>query len=280
MTSFVIMKRIMSFLAYGNVVVAFSAAGMAASWMALDLSVPINYPLFVFLATLASYGYMHLQEAEQTQNTEHPVLAFSLRNKRYLQWQTVLAFIGALMVLTQFSLPLILWLAPVAMLAALYPPNPLIRKGLRQIPGAKLPLIAGCWSWLSAVLPLVHLTAVDSLYIVWGGVQHFLWIYALAIAFDIRDLATDNGRMLTLPQRGLNKAVYIAWACIGLVELGILVEGLVNDHNWWMIIGRLIPLEMSSLALWRIRRKVDPLFISFHVEALPILYAILMFLSP
>ena len=266
----------MAILAYSNLVVAMSAAALCQAWSYIynvDLGI---YPVLVFFLTHAAYTYMHLMDALSHANQEHPVRRFSKRYFRLLfLLGTISAFISVYILIKQQNL--ILWLIPPALASLAYPKSPIFRIGLRHIPALKTWLIALTWAYVCAFLPL-KLGHVQPMQMVLAFGQYTFWALALLVAFDLRDFRYDEP-IGNLPQTiGLKNSIRQGWISLLLVEASILADFINDVHGFWMLLARIIPIELSSLALWRVGQEQKPLFISFWVESIPILLPLLLWL--
>jgi 4-hydroxybenzoate polyprenyltransferase len=84
-------------------------------------------------------------------------------------------------------------------------------KALRELPFAKITIISAVWTWTIAVLPVVnkgiHLDIVNWWYILFI----FLFVFALCIPFDIRDIDNDKSKIKTLPiVIGKKNAIFVS----------------------------------------------------------------------
>jgi hypothetical protein len=258
-------KTVRTFLAYGNVVVALAA--MALVPLEFWAEGEGRYPLFVFCSTLAAYGYMHLRQLKETVAAVHPVLFFTQSNRFTVTALTIVAALLATWLLMKLPTIQQMLIIPAIAISALYPSTPLVQGGLRSVPKLKLPLIAFTWMWVCVVIPAWPLQFVDGLRMA----MVFSWILALAIAFDIRDLHYDKAALQTLPQK--NRAGALRWAHGFNMLAALATGGLLNTVGMgWKGLFQLLPFALTALALERIKRSPDPLFISFYVEALPLSY--------
>ena len=71
-------------------------------------------------------------------------------------------------------------------------------RNLREIPYIKIHLIALTWVGVLIAFPMLNEGETDQL--VWISVAHYLYVLAVTIPFDIRDLKYDNPSQKTIPQ--------------------------------------------------------------------------------
>jgi hypothetical protein len=269
------MKSLQRFLAFGNLAVFLAAAGMTQTFFWV-LKLPSSpYPLLIGLLTTVAYSYMHIADSLGPGSNAHQVRAFTRRNRPLVIGIGSIAGISSIAVVLRMAEPILIYLLPVALLSLAYPRIGSF-SGIRGVYGLKLPIISLVWSYATTFLPLWLYSSASIWSICTLSLQTFFWVFALAIAFDIRDLQYDEEGLQTLPQQsGVRKATSYALIAIGLVEVSILLDLVNGLYSWKVAIARWIPLELTSLAIWHIRKRVDGLFISFWVELLPFLGALL-----
>ena len=273
------MRKLQEHLAYSNIVVAGSAGALALIHSIRFPFIPVSYACMVFFATLSAYGYMHLSGSfgAGTQ-AEHPVLAYTARHSFLLKILSAASALLALGLLMRFHIQSALWLLPALISSALYPSSKFWRKGLRSFPRLKLPLIAFTWSWVCAFVPLYTAAAPLGL-ILLRSLLVFFWIGSLAIAFDIRDLQFDDSSIQTSAQRGRTGALRLAQLFNLLAMALLLTEHLLFSSCGSCVLFLVVPGLLTAWGLRRINDRSDPLFISFHMEALPILLAMMIWIA-
>ncbi len=162
---------------------------------------PLAYYSILGLGTICVYNLHRAYGLTGIKTKNWPPRFVAFYNLRYLNG-----------IISGLSIILILWLLlshPELWTWALVPPVALailyilpLRNGrsLRQVPFLKIFIIAATWTWVSAWLPLVISGGtVDSDH--WVFLAHrFLFIFAITIPFDIRDVYTDrSSHVKTLP---------------------------------------------------------------------------------
>ena len=125
--------------------------------------------------------------------------------------------VGAFVTLFFLPLEIVLMMLPFGVVSINYStaitPSKKKRRGLRDIPGAKIFIIALTWTCATYMLPLGQyllespdlalievwkkLLEMDNL---WFFLERFAFVLAITIPFDIRDLAYDSPNKKTIPQ--------------------------------------------------------------------------------
>jgi 4-hydroxybenzoate polyprenyltransferase len=121
---------------------------------------------------------------------------WAFKNLKSLYITIGLAFIGMVTTLFFIELRVILWLLPLGVIAVFYSLPPKIGKRkiptLRNIPGLKIFVISITWSGLTILLPLSQMEyRTTFVHVFLMLTERFLFIFALTLAFDIRDMLED-----------------------------------------------------------------------------------------
>ena len=271
-----IAKQLLDFYINSSIHVALSV--YALSWITLlifDLSYDENILYFNFYATITGYNFVKYFGIAKW---HHRSLA------RWLKVIQVFSFFSfMLMVFYAFKLEtkVLFILAGLGVVTFLYA-IPFLPKrmyldeqqNLRQISGLKVHIIAAVWAFTTVVLPLLNnhqeLTAK-----VWITVlQNFVFVLALMIPFEIRDLKFDSIKLATIPQQIGVKKTKILGVLLLLIFLGLNVfkEEIITHFLYKEVIMTFI-LMLFILFSSKNRNKY---YTSFWVEALPVLWLLFM----
>jgi 4-hydroxybenzoate polyprenyltransferase len=88
-------------------------------------------------------------------------------------------------------------------------------KALRELPFAKITIISAVWTWTIAVLPVVNKGIRLDIINWWYIFFIFLFVFALCIPFDIRDIENDKRKIKTLPiVIGKKNAIFVSLAIL------------------------------------------------------------------
>lgn len=109
-----------------------------------------------------------------------------------------------------FSLELLLWLVPGGSIALAYV-FPWLTKGrrLRDLGWIKIIMIGWSWAWLTAFLPAYYFEEIPLFMSVIIALERMIFIIAITIPFEIRDIAIDSSvGLLTMPSKfGIKKTL-------------------------------------------------------------------------
>ena len=192
----------------------------------------------------------------------------------------VFSILGAWFYLDLFSWKLLALTAVPALVSLFYPlsfQNPMRSfTSLRTVPGLKVLLIAGSWAYVTYLVPVIyHDIPFFTDWMEFG--MRSLFIIALIIPFDIRDMQMDDHNMRTIPQ------------IIGERRGRLLALGLVSLYGLWKIfligfgfmdvpegIAWLCGIVYSGFLIARMDQKRSELYCGFWIEGTPILVALLL----
>lgn len=179
------------------------------------------YLFLIFFATIFEYNVHRLFTIlffPQALNS--PKHLWVKENKVLFYIVVSFSVIGFLLTLLQAKFSVLLALSPLALLTVFYS-IPIANSHkeifrLREIPYLKIFLIAIVWSVVTVLLPLIYHNAEINFFNYIGIIlERFLFVFAITIPFDIRDMEEDTASNLkTIPlQLGKKKAEMLSlWA--------------------------------------------------------------------
>lgn len=275
--------KILDFFVVSNVYVSLGAYSLTWLSMRFYQVENIDLSLYVFFSTLFAYNFMRLVRV-------HPMLleGHSNRHKSIFKLRTLLWVICVLSGLISFYffreiyepiLPLLVVMVLISLAYAL----PVYNKGgkwirLRDIPGVKIFLISIVWSIVTEGFPaLVSGNSIKLLPVL----ERFLFIFALTIPFDIRDLRFDNHELLTIPQYfGIRIARSIGVVALLLAELILAYRFFFrDDFNLWGATAIYLTYELSAFLIYKSHPHLQERYVTMGVEGMSILIGLLFYLS-
>ncbi len=179
-----------------------------------------QFTLFVFSSTIGLYGVHRLVGIRIVRAFENEGRFAVIKHyKSHIIVYSIAGFIasGILFIL----LPIQTWfylIIPIAISAAYVIPTNKAGKRLRDLPLVKIFLLAASWSMLTTTVPLLNIGFTESGPLVLIFIERFLFVFAITIPFDIRDMDVDNGTGLrTLPHvLGIKQSKILAVAVLTL----------------------------------------------------------------
>ena len=257
------LRRATDALLYSNVFVALCAIGFAlASYRLLGLVPRADHTAWLIGgATLSGYLLLRLEGSRRLAEAGYADrLLWVVRNRRWA-W----ALFGAGLSVALFGM----WIAPPSVRLALLPaaglafgyglpylPLPLHLR-LRRRNYLKIFLIAGVWAWVAVAIPW----AGAGLNLAEGGgwsllASRFLFVVAITLPFDIRDIETDRvQRIRTLPAvLGVSRSITLSRLLLLLAWCSLWPSAeAAYAQPWWNV---MIPLGLLyALTAWLVGRS-------------------------
>jgi len=195
-----VIKSWISALIHSNILIALCAVALALeTQVQLGLRPHVHPYLFlIFFATLFEYNLhrlitvVYVPEALEDEKYE-----WLRQHKPGFYLMVFLSVTGFVITLFQAKKEVLIALAPLAALALFYstPVRHLGKKWfrLREIPYLKIFLIAGVWSGVTILLPVIHSgRSYQVPFLAALLVERIFFILAITLPFDIRDLEADR----------------------------------------------------------------------------------------
>jgi 4-hydroxybenzoate polyprenyltransferase len=198
----------LDFLINTNIFISLSAVALTVeTQVQLGMQPQLHPYLFIiFFATLFEYNLHRLvtiiTRPELLDDEKHRWVKNHLKLFYALVAFTVICFLGALLLA---KLQVIITLAPIAAITIFYS-LPIFKAErrlfrLREIPALKIFLIALVWSIATIMLPIIQSgKPFETKHVLLMLTERFLFVFAITIPFDIRDINADQkGGLKTLP---------------------------------------------------------------------------------
>lgn len=288
------MKALLSFvhlLVYSNLWVSICAAVLAGFTPYL-VGEEFNFPSFllVFSATLFSYNVQRLNRLPKEGETSPSVMVNWIIEQKSLVYVFVgIGLVGCIVSLFLIHWEILLLLLPFGFISMAYTVNAAFgkskRNGLRDIPGAKIFLIAVTWAGATLLVPLVQVKGVEFVYDIelWVlFVQRLFFVIAITIPFDVRDLKYDEPEKKTIPQligaKNSVAAAIVIMLLVGWLELMHSLDIRASQllEQFLIILGMYV-VSIVLIALTSPKRS--DLHYTFSIEALSLLMGVSYFLT-
>lgn len=191
-------------LLYSNVFIALAGGILTlGSFRLLSQAPELDISIWVFFSILAVYTAQRLLKLRiYDLGTEQ--MAWVVEQKKILVWATTISLSISLFLGFKMNLDVLFSLWPLALISLLYAlpfiPSGKDRLALRELPMIKIFLIATVWTWITLLLPMkvsgMNIGAQEKAWLL----ERFIFIFAITIPFDIRDIGHDKASMRTIPQ--------------------------------------------------------------------------------
>jgi 4-hydroxybenzoate polyprenyltransferase len=122
------------------------------------------------------------------------------------------------------------------------------KRRLRDFNQIKIYLIAGVWAFVTVVLPFIDSGHALSFAIILMIFERGIFVFAITLPFDIRDLEVDNhGAVKTIPAViGIKKTKQLAYATLSLALALALANFCLNFYDLKILIGLAISYLSSA----------------------------------
>ncbi|MBI3220947.1 MAG: UbiA family prenyltransferase [Bacteroidetes bacterium] len=249
--------------------------GLAPQWR--------PYLFIIFFATLFEYNLHRLVTLVTNQDAIHSDKHTWVRENRNLFYGLVGISTVAFIVVVWMAKTEVLWaLAPIAVLTLFYSvPIPSSKRNLfrlREIPYLKIFLIAFVWSAVTILLPIVHASAAfDRTDIIVLFAERFLFIFAIAMPFDIRDMDADKQTNLKTIPILLNehRSMAISYGALMLFSVVCLLH-YDWQQQWFILFPLLITSLVTFILLKSQRMKSLPFYHHGYLDGTMILQGLLV----
>ena len=139
---------------------------------------------------------------------------------------------------------------------------------IREIALWKIFIIAGVWSGMTVILPAVHLYGLDQIDVLlsWDmAIERAIFILAITIPFDIRDLVNDAKKQVrTLPSvMGWKNSIFLSEF---LLLLFIFLAWNRVGYTSPLFVGYLISTAITMIAVGLATPKRSDMYCSFWIE--------------
>lgn len=275
------MKSLKSFFNfYINSSIHVALAVYALTWITLiqfELPYDKNSLYFLFFATISAYNFV-----------KYFGLA-KFHHRSLANWLRVIQIISGLafVVMSYYALRLtpnaIILLSILGVITFFYAmpflPKQFLfdeQQNLRKIGGLKIYIIAFVWTCATVVLPLVNNQMFFDTDVVITIAQRFCYILVLMLPFEIRDLNYDSIKLSTIPQKiGIKKTKVIG---VLLLMVFLMLEFFKDDLDSYSLILTLAVTFVTLLFLLFSRKNQSKYYSAFWVEALPIIWLVILLL--
>ena len=197
------LHKLLDFLIFSNIFIALCAVAQAlVTYHMLDAKPDMIVLAFLFFSTLCTYNFSILiQKHAIHKRSPFKRIRWVFWHYRFCVSTTIIAVISLIPLFFLLSLPAKLLLVFLGVVSIGYS-LPLFsvnekKFGLRNIPGIKLFLIALVWSVSCVTFPILEINDEHLYHISFSDIfiltaKRFLFVAAITVPFDIRDLFQDK----------------------------------------------------------------------------------------
>ena len=248
------LQRLFSFLLHTHIFIGLCAMSLvwgSLSYLGHNPKTPLM--LFALCGTLWVYNLHRTVGAFLMEPNDWPA-----RFRHFYRWRIINFLLSVVtLILSCYLLWFHLWgiriylIFPVIVSMAYVAP---LGKGklIRNVPFLKIFLISLTWTWVSILLPyaLAGDDQFSSTMILLSMIERFLFIFAITIPFDIRDVEQDTRESLDTLVKvfGPSRARYLA---LLIILVGIIIGSLTWHFELWSLNFWIVHLILSAYAaIW------------------------------
>ena len=231
-------------------------------------------PLFVLFATFISYNFIRYYDILKGLT---PFVSWMKSHKIELFLLNLISYIFLVIFALKLRYEALFFLIPFALATIFYVvPFTSHNKNLRNISGLKLFLIAISWAGVTVLFPIInneYLLTKDVWFVFF---QRFVFLFAVTIPFDIRDLTYDIPELKTLPQTiGLKKSKLLGSAFLLIFFISDFFRFSIFENS--VTITSILTI-LSFVLLNIVNENRSKYYTSFWIEAIPLFWYLLIIL--
>jgi 4-hydroxybenzoate polyprenyltransferase len=253
------LKKLIDLIFYSNLWIALCAAAMCAqTQFILDGKITFNWLMgLIFFATLLVYAlHRIIGISKVSEFREMERYAVIEKFKHHITFYALVAGIGG---------AISFWNVPLSIQLSLIIPGiislgyviPFLKgkKRLRDFDHIKIFLIAIVWSWVTVFLPALEIETTTTLAVWLMILERALFIFAITLPFDIRDLKVDShSEVRTIPAViGIEKTKLLGTVSLTLAFSLALINWFSAGYN----VNILLAISISFLSTWFFIRQSD-----------------------
>jgi 4-hydroxybenzoate polyprenyltransferase len=275
----ILLKRIFDYVLFSNVFIALGAVSLTYSSITqLQLNTSNKtYLMLVFFATLFIYNFQRLfYKRNHTNNSIRRI--WINKNQQLVKLHAALGFVGTCITFLYCDYNLLFYLSPLLLLSIAYF-TPFIK--LRKYPLLKLLTLVLVWTMVTATIPLLlanePINASHLLHIT----ERFLFLTAICIPFDIRDLKIDKeDNIQTLPHiLGESTATRIGLLCLCISGILILMESVGDSITIKTFVALILSTLVTAILIAATSSKRNEYFYVAGIDGTMLIQGVLILMA-
>ncbi len=152
--------------------------------------------------------------------------------------------------------------------------------GLRTIPFVKIFIISLVWTVSTILLLVIENNILITVNIIFHIIARFLFVFAITIPFDIRDLSYDIGKVRTIPLVfGVLKAKYFAVFALFICVVIAFCQHFQNNLIFHYLLAVNLLYFIASIFILKSEESNGEIYFSFLIESISILYYLFLVIS-
>lgn len=264
-------KRLFDFYLNSSIHVALAVTAFAAITMInLRLEIDSDLLFFIFFSTIIGYNITKYTGSHESGESPQPLTSSLI----------IFSLICLLpLIYFTFTQPLsVIIISGIMGLITIFYSWPLFlnRSNLRDITGLKIFVIAIVWSTVTVILPVlsVDIEKLTNINFLIEFVQRLVFVVALTIPFDIRDIRFDTHQLGTIPQMiGIKQSRILGVMMLTLVVLCEFLKTPLLLDQAFILAGI---CSFTGFLIMQSVVKQTEYYASFWVESIPVIWYVLL----
>tara|TARA_B110001450_G_scaffold129437_1_gene121683 strand:+ start:397 stop:1188 length:792 start_codon:yes stop_codon:yes gene_type:complete len=201
------LKKVIEFIVFSNVWISLGAVGVVLStYFYTESDVDLLVIILVFFSTLFGYNLQNISQ-RVIHNHRFNQILWCQSNNKLIKWIVFVSFlISVFLSFYIMNIYLIIISIPFFGLVFFYRNAFSSKFQIRNIPFFKILIISFCWSWTCCALPQLISSSIFNWNITF---IIFIYVFAITIPFDIRDMTIDKKKIYTIPQFTGSRVAFI-----------------------------------------------------------------------
>jgi len=257
-------KSFIRFLVFSNIWVTFCVLALALSSELLLGTDNYQISKFVFFATLFTYNFQRVVRVKRGAN--HMRKEWLLKHRAAIYFFILVGGIMSGYYFSKFQIITQIAIVFSGVLSVLYP------FGLRKLAFSKIFIISLVWTISTMLLLVLENNIPISESIVFHLMARFLFVFAITIPFDIRDLKYDFQNVQTIPLFfGTSIARFIAIMAVFICGIVAVFQYFENPLILSNLLALILLYFVSSIYIAKSDESKEEMYFSFWIESLCIL---------
>ena len=149
---------------------------------------------------------------------------------------------------------------------------------IRSLPLFKIFIISITWSYMTLLVPLLYEGYFLDYSILSFFFQRILFLIALLIPFDIRDMKVDN--IQTIPNTiGEFRSKLFGWFCLFIIQVLLILDVFNSTISLPFFLALFISIELTSIVLYFTNQNKSFIFYGIIVEGLSIIMCLFVLIA-
>ncbi|NKI28137.1 hypothetical protein HCG49_16385 [Arenibacter sp. 6A1] len=259
-------KQLFVFYLDASIHVSFAVLALLdLTWYFFDKPREVHISYFIFFGTISCYNFVKYG----VEAKKYILVAQTYHRK--IQIISIIAMGAAVYHAFYLDVNMLVGLMVLGFATALYAIPMLPKsKNLRSLGGWKIFIVAMVWAGTTVFLPMIPGKGLLSWDVAIEGGQRFLFVLALMLPFEIRDLKYDAPELKTMPQRfGIPKVKRFGML---LMLFFFLLTFFKDSWQSLELFSKAVAAIFLGTMIWNTKENQSTYFASFWVEAIPIFW--------